>query len=311
MTELPLWQETVVGEHEIDSLGHMNVRFYLARASRAATMLLDSMGISAGPATILRSFDTYSRFAREQFAGNRLETSGGHIATESSDSVGCYFEIRNPDSGDMAANFILQTGLVDRDSQIRKQIPEVSVNPEFQITVPDYARPRSLKLTEPGRVTLEDLEGVITDDPTPGMMSGRREGVVLEDDCDEAGRLREDVELISLMHRPQPGQPFNQMGPPHLTDEHGRRYSWAMMETRSVVWQKPMFGDTVLSLSADIAYGEKWRQSRRWMYVRDTGVLLAVHDTVGICIDLDARRAIPIPSELTATIERNLLPQFA
>ena len=308
---LPLWQETVVKDSEIDSLGHMNVRFYLARANYAARKMTAALGLVADDASQVRSMDVYSRFAREQFAGNPLETRGGHIPTESADGIGCYFEIVNPESGDTAASFILQLGLVDRDSQVRKSLSKITANPEWQIELPDHARPRSLQLTEPRRIPLEDLEGVISVEPTPGMMSGRREGIVLAEDCDDEGRLREDIELMALLHRPAPGQKFNEMGPPQLKDEQGRRYSWAMMETRSVVWQKPSAGDTVVSMSADISLGEKWRQSRRWMYVRDTGVLLAVHDTVGVCIDLDARRAMPIPAELIGSIERNLLPQFA
>ena len=61
-------------------------------------------------------------------------------------------------------------------------------------------------LTMPQPVILADLEEVISDDPTPGMMSGRRENIVLSEDCDEDGQMLEDVELMFIMHRPLPGE---------------------------------------------------------------------------------------------------------
>ena len=74
---------------------------------------------------------------------------------------------------------------------------------------------------------------------------------------------------------------------------------------------RPMAGEIVLSIGADIANGEKWRQSRRWMFAEETGLLLGISDSVGLCIDLDARRSIPMPFDVIEAIERSSLPQFA
>ena len=83
------------------------------------------------------------------------------------------------------------------------------------------------------------------------------------------------------------------------------------METRSVVWHRPMAGETVVSLGADVAVGDKWRQSRRWMFEQSSGKLLGISDSLGLCIDLDARRSIPIPQDVREATLKNLLPQFA
>ena len=64
-------------------------------------------------------------------------------------------------------------------------------------------------------------------------------------------------------------------------------------------------------MGADVAFGDKWRQSRRWMFVKDSGLLLGVSDSVGVCIDLDARRAISIPADMREAIQANLHPEFA
>ena len=315
MTELKVLHESTVQPDEIDSLGHMNVRFYMTRVDQANRSMMAEMGIQEGSGRAIRRLDTYTRFHREQFAGATLHTLGGLIAVEGADElreVNGYFEIRNPDNNQVAASFILRSCVIDVASQ---QVLDISTNRantgDYSVTIPEHGMPRSLSLNEPGQVPLEELEAVIGEDSTPGMMSGRLENEVHTEDCDKDGRLREEVDLMFVLHRPAPGDESKTGGPPIMRDSEGRRYSWAMIETRSVVWHRPMAGETVLSIGADIANGEKWRQSRRWMFAKESGLLLGISDSVGLCIDLDARKSIPMPADVIEAIERNSLPQFA
>ena len=317
MTELRVLHESTVQPEEIDALGHMNVRYYMTRVDQANRSMLAEMGIQEEPGKAIRRLDTYTRFHREQFAGATLHTLGGLIAVAGSDEsreVNGYFEIRNPDNNQVAASFILRSCLIDVSSQQVLDITANSVNndtSEYRVLVPEHGMPRSLSLNDPARISLEELEAVVGDDPTPGMMSGRRKNVVHADDCDSDGRLREEVDLMFVLHRPTTGDENELGGPPVMRDSEGRRYSWAMIETRNVVWHRPMAGEIVLSIGADIANGEKWRQSRRWMFAEETGLLLGISDSVGLCIDLDARRSIPMPFDVIEAIERSSLPQFA
>ncbi|MBT3868513.1 MAG: thioesterase family protein [Gammaproteobacteria bacterium] len=317
MTELRVLHESTVQPEEIDALGHMNVRYYMTRVDQANRSMLAEMGIQEEPGKAIRRLDTYTRFHREQFAGATLHTLGGLIAVAGSDEsreANGYFEIRNPDNNQVAASFILRSCLIDVSSQQVLDITANSVNndtSEYRVLVPEHGMPRSLSLNDPARISLEELEAVVGDDPTPGMMSGRRKNVVHADDCDSDGRLREEVDLMFVLHRPTTGDENELGGPPVMRDSEGRRYSWAMIETRSVVWHRPMEGEIVLSIGADIANGEKWRQSRRWMFAKKTGLLLGISDSVGLCIDLDARRSIPMPLDVIEAIERTSLPQFA
>ena len=318
MTELRVLHESSVQPEEIDALGHMNVRYYMTRVDQANRSLLAELGIEDGSGKAIRRLDSYTRFHREQFAGATLLTLGGLIAVAGSDEsreVNGYFEIRNPDNNQIAASFILRSCLIDVYSQQVLDINATSANNDltskYSVSVPEYGMPRSLSLDDPARISLEELEAVVGDDPTPGMMSGRRKNVVHADDCDTDGRLREEVDLMFVLHRPAAGEDNEPGGPPVMLDSQGRRYSWAMIETRSVVWHRPMVGEIVLSIGADIANGEKWRQSRRWMFAEETGLLLGISDSVGLCIDLDARRSIPMPFDVIEAIERSSLPQFA
>jgi acyl-CoA thioesterase FadM len=318
MTELKVLHESTVQPEEIDALGHMNVRYYMTRVDQANRTMLAERGIQEEPGKAIRRLDTYTRFHREQFAGATLHTLGGLIAVAGSDEsreVNGYFEIRNPDNNQVAASFILRSCLIDVSSQQVLDITANSANndntSEYRVLVPEHGMPRSLSLNDPARISLEELEAVVGDDPTPGMMSGRRKNAVHADDCDTDGRLREEMDLMFVLHRPTIGNENELGGPPVMRDSEGRRYSWAMIETRSVVWHRPMEGEIVLSIGADIANGEKWRQSRRWMFAEKTGLLLGISDSVGLCIDLDARRSIPMPLDVIEAIERSSLPQFA
>jgi hypothetical protein len=235
--------------------------------------------------------------------------------SDESQAINGYFEILNPDNNQVAASFILRSCLIDVSNQqvldINATSAKTDLTREYSVRVPEYGMPRSLSLNDPARISLEELEAVVGDDPTPGMMSGRRKNVVYADDCDSDGRLREEVDLMFVLHRPTTGEENEPGGPPVMRDSEGRRYSWAMIETRNVVWHRPMAGEIVLSIGADIANGEKWRQSRRWMFAEETGLLLGISDSVGLCIDLDARRSIPMPFDVIEAIERSSLPQFA
>ena len=62
--------QSPVGPEEIDSLGHLNVRFYLARVDRANRVLLNALGLGASVLetrlAVLRRMDTYCKFRRER-----------------------------------------------------------------------------------------------------------------------------------------------------------------------------------------------------------------------------------------------------
>lgn len=311
--DLSLLQESVVKESEIDSLGHMNVRFYVSRAAKAHFKLLASLGVVAGKGEALRRTDTYNRFHKEQFAGARLGVFGGLITIEGNDGMSGYYEIRNLDSDDVAAAFVMTSNLVDVETE--QFLPIEGVDPtlvkSLQVEVPEYGRPRTLNLLPPKQVSFAELAALMPEESSPHSINGRREGLVLDEDCDSEGRLKEEVDPMFVMFRPQPGQDLKKMGPPVQRDEHGRRYSFAMMEIRSVNWRRPKLGDTIVSLSADVAYGEKWRHTRRWIFAKESGELLGISDHAGLCMDLDARRAIPIPAVIREEMERTCLPQYA
>lgn len=314
MNEATLLHESHVQADEIDSLGHMNVRYYIARVDIANRKLLASHGIKPGPGQVIRRVDTYTRFHREQFTDAPLDTFGGFIQSESIDparEIQAYFEIRNTEKNEIAATFLVTTSIVDEAGQ--QIVPLNADAVKSHVAIPGHGMPRSLSLIWPKQVSIEDIEPHLIEDPDVGMMTGRRENSVVPDDCDAHGRLREEFDLMSVLFRPDPLADSEEImtGPPILKDDEGRRYSFAMLETRSVIWHRPMDGDRIVALSADIACSDKWRHTRRWMFVKSSGLLLGVSDSLGICIDLDARKAISMSPKLQKAVSASCLPQFA
>jgi acyl-CoA thioesterase FadM len=310
---MQILDESSVLESEIDSLGHMNVRFYLSRLGRANTVLLNALGISSNLGdAVVRRHDTYSRFRREQFAGAELRVAGGVLGLHN-DLVRCYFEIRNPEKDEIAATFIVDCGLINPISQQRLAIPIVAagINEQYGTRLPEHGQPRSLSLDSPRiDITPDELSRRVSRELTPGMMSGYRESVVALQDCDSNGYLREDVDLMFVMHRTQTAEKAASFGPPVMKTTNGNRFSWAMIETRAIVFRRPQAGDRLISIGADVALGERWRQSRRWAFVEKTGVLVGINDVVGMALDLDERRSIVIPDNLRESIERDYLPDL-
>lgn len=307
-----------VTPEEIDSLGHLNVRFYLARLDRASHRLLAALGLSAeelnARSATLRRVDTYSRFRREQFEGAELTVHGGVLAT-AGDQVRCYFEIRNPAREEIAATFVTGTVMADRRSRRVLGLPESvrQINEQYGVQLPDYAAPRSLSLDPPRMdiplaTLLERIEPY-----TEFGMTGRRERIIEADDCGPDGILRDDVELMFILFRRQieAATDAKAFGPSVLHTDEGHRFGWAMLETRNIELARPRAGDTVVWIGADVNIADKSRQSRRWAFVQDTGQMLSIEDSVGIAMDLDARKAINIPASIRAGMGQNYLPEFA
>ena len=83
------------------------------------------------------------------------------------------------------------------------------------------------------------------------------------------------------------------------------------METRTLLYGQPRLGDTLSYFNTDLAIEKKSRLSRRWAFDTASGALLGISDNVGLCIDLDARRAIAWPDEIRKLIEQHQQPQLA
>ncbi len=297
MSELLLLNESVVDQSEIDALGHMNVRNYIYRGYEANRELLRRAGVEG-----FQSVDLYSRYLVEQYAGATLHTFGGIVESQDGSDVSGYFEVRNPDKDELAATFIIGCA-ADSVGAIDEQL---------RIEVPEHGKPRSLSLVRPKPVTLGEVQPHIAEgEEEQGRPRSRLNVVVHPDDCDEEGRLRDEIDLMLMTYDRSQPERKGPVGPSELRDAEGRPYGWAMMEARTFTFSRPGAGDRIVSLGGDIAYTSKVRHTRRWMFNDDSGELVGIHDSISLCIDLEARRSRAIPDEIMTMIERDCLSALA
>ena len=314
-TDIPLLlHESIVDESEIDTLGHVNVRCYAERAVRANVALMNRLGILADTAsgTTLRRVDTYIRYQREQVLGAPLNTYGGILCREADDvGLTAYLEIRNVDRDEIAASYIMTSTIVENQSQRRlgMTVDKQAVS-DFTFAQPEHGRPRSLSLTPPARASFEELVAMVPDNQN-SEFNGRWEGRVSADDCDAQGWLKEELDLSYIAYRKDTAKESIPKEPTVMTDKTGRRFGWAMVEARFMDANIPTVGETVVCLGADTRISEKWRQTRRWFFSKETQILFGISDHIGMYLDLESRRIIPIPEELRQQLESNALPQYA
>lgn len=270
-----------VTDDQIDALGHMNVRWYTHLATLATSAMVRRLGIDAP-----ELLSAYTRHHREQLLGDRLEVRSGVLADPR--RLRMYHELRNADDGGLAATFVheLDHGAVEAPP----------------VTLPDHGRPRSIDLGADR----------VANAPTLGEAIGAGLAVRLPravDDDDTAGAAtvphRNAAGLVWVGETADEADGWIQSGP------DGQRIAWATMESRIWAPSLPTSGARIQSFGAPIRIGEKFVQQLYWVFALDTADLLVVMEVVSIVLDLDARRAIPIPSDLRALRERQLRPDLA
>jgi len=312
-----LLHTSVVEPDEIDALGHLNVRFYMARAQRANEALMAELGL--GPEALealgarLVQADSYTRYHREQFKGSTLTVRGG-VLEAGTESLRLYFEVDNDAKGEIAASFIFVMALIDRATRAPLKLPEAVVTAAIQAmtVLPDHGRPRTVNL-DPPRVdlTFDEVAGRLGEGETADPMSWRMERTIEAEACDAYGFLSDTEDFMFGMprgSRPVEGQRW---GPMTFTTEEGHRVGWASLETRSVRLSQPRGGETICSIGAEIGLHDKVRHSRRWLFNLTTGKLVSLNDNIALALDLDARRPIAIPAQLRSQLEKRHLPDFA
>ena len=313
---MKILDESVVRAEEIDSLGHLNARFYMERVARANEALIASLGLDLATrdkaGAVLARPDAYIRYQREQRLGAQLQVRSGLIDVDG-DSLRIFHEVRNAVTDDIASVTLATFTLQSRATRTPMPLPAAVVETARAVRepLPDYGNPRSLTLTQPRLdVTFQhvfDRVGAFGDGAT-GMLTER---VLPQDICDEFGFVRDGEELLPAIFRRGRPEELEVLGPPITVSPSGLRYGWALMELRTLQVSRPRAGDRVRSIGAILGMNRKVRQSRRWTFNGDSGALISIDDTVALLLDIDGRQAIEIPADLREELSRQGAPELA
>jgi acyl-CoA thioesterase FadM len=302
---LRLLHESVVRSEEIDALGHMNVRFYGARALASTDRLLAELGVDADDfrAAVAVVHDMpclFTRYHHEQHTGSSLEVRGGLVRV-SEDGVRLYHELRNPEQDELAASFV---------HDIRFRVPGEDTPLLLPSSVLKELSRSISRIPEAGRPRTIDLDGAPV---APSLSEALESGLAFRlprrveaDDCDGEGRLSAEMRPFYMWGGdPIPPEKLAD-GPSLIPLADGGKMGWASMETRSVMVQQPVAGMRIQAFAATVELARKTNMRRYWVFDLDTQNLLLSNEVVELALHLGQRRAIEIPAAIREEMLKNL-----
>jgi acyl-CoA thioester hydrolase len=283
---------------ECDELGHLNVRFYLAKAWEGVSDLADRIGMpdafQTGTTATLRPADITIRYLGEVHPGAPLVIEGAtlDIAEQSADII---LSVRHAASGRIAAIFLMRLEhcvpaggpAFEWPGRIRQALER------FRGERPAEASPRSLDDGEPAPgLTLDQAD-------TLGLPEIGR-GRINPEDCDVFG---------VMMPEHLQGKVSNSVSNfedafPEQTAAHasgGGRIGGALLEGRIAIRRWPRAGQGYVIRSGLQSADRNVRKIVHWVF--DThGKLLWSMQGVAAIMDLDARKLVKADDRTLATL---------
>jgi acyl-CoA thioester hydrolase len=287
---------------ECDTMGHMNVQFYVARMSDSLPSLLLALGL--GPRqcraldVTLAPRDHHIRFLKELRPGEPFTVLGGVLAAKS-DGLRLYQEMRNTATGAVAASVVTEAVLVDaerRGDRLPLPADALARAAELVETLPAHAEPRGLALDPPRpRPRWDEADRL-------GLML-TQQGAVSPAECDERGLMLARA-VIGRVADSVPNMVAKTRGVDRSAGETGG----AALEYRLVYHATPRRGD-LLALRAGIrAVGAKALTWGHWLFDRETGEAVATTEAVVVSFDLKTRKSVEMPAAQRHHLGRFLVP---
>jgi len=282
-------------------MGHMNVRFYLARMMEGLAEFCYAAGLPeafrARAASTLLPRDQYIRFVREVLPGQPIYMTA--CVLEVSDrSAYIYQELRHAD-GSPCASFRTWVDHVDAGSGAAYPWPPRTreLLERLRAVPPADLAPRSLDPEAPPVAHPTAAAADAIGAPVIGR------GVVSAAHCDVFGRMacemfigRVSDSVSNLL------SPWRRSLPP--AGAAATRVGGAVLEYRLVYRRWPRAGDRLTVRSSLGAATEKTHSFIHWIIDPESGVAWCTCEALAVTLDLDARKIIRSPPERLAALQR-------
>ncbi len=283
---------------ECDEMGHMNVRFYVAKMMEGLGELAHVVGLGhafgKNAQSTLRPRDQHIRFIKEAHAGAPF-TMTGCVLDVTDTSVLVYQQITHA-SGEPCASFRTWVDHIDVDSgaafnwtaSTRAQLEALKDEP------PAVTAPRSLDMSMPTRAsaTMADADAV------GAPVIGR--GIVLPQHLDLTGAMMPEFFIgrvsDSISHLLRPWR--EKVREAALARGETLRMGGAVLEYRIVYRRWPRAGDRMVIRSGSGFRKEKVHSFIHWLIDPDTGLAWCTSEAVAVSLNLDTRKIIPSSPEL-------------
>lgn len=290
---------------ECDPMGHMNVQFYVARASDGLASLALALGL--GPSygrregTGLVAVDHHVRFLKEFRPGAPFRVLAG-VLEVGDDRLRVFEQFENTVTGAPAATFIADVRLADLATRDAVALPDIVREKARELTIdlPDHGAPRGLALDPPGPApTIEDARN--------GGMMAVYQGMVAPSDCDSNGYMT-TPNYIARISAAVPNVIALTRGVDRSADNTS---GGAALEYRLIYRTVPRVGDILVLFSGIKSIGGKTFIWGHRMFDKETGNAVATAETVAVNLDLVNRRATEIPDDMRAGLTAHLVPELA
>lgn len=294
---------------ECDELGHLNVRFYLAKAQEAVAGFADQLGMhrafAANATSTLLLKETQVRFLSEARPGAPLTIKGGVLGHDT-DSVTLGLVLEHAGQRIPAASFEArlehiapQTG---RPFAWPKRIQDALEN--AQIDRPAILETRSLSQTpaDPG-LTLEQAQAL-------GLQEIGR-GSINPDELDAFNRMRIEFaigKISNSVNHFSDGFPEQWKA---FADNEPLTVSSAVLESRIVLRRLPTSGEGYVIRSGLKSATEKVRTLVHWAFDPVSGKPLWSMEAVACMLNLQTRKLEPATPDMLSTLQSKVKSELA
>jgi acyl-CoA thioester hydrolase len=298
-----------VNTWELDDMGHMNVRFYVARASEALVGVAAALGLpgafrpTATSTLVVR--EQHIRFMREARARAPLHMTAGVLELGESDAR-LQMMLIHSNTGEPAA--AIQTVVTHATASERRVFPWSATTraraEAMMTTTPARAGPRS--------ISLAPVESVASLDAADRMgLVKLAAGAFLEQDCDVFGRMRAEQFIGRISDGVPRMSAVFRAAVTEATPAAPARVGGAVLEYRLLHLAWPRVGDRFEIRSGVAGVDHRAQRMVHWMLDPETGRAWGSSEAVAISLDLDARKIIPITDAAQAAIRERITPGLA
>lgn len=293
-----------VNRWECDENDHLNVRFYLHKAHQALDAFAQAQGLSAALPRQVRWLDTlrahHIRYLREARMAVPMTGDVGVVGYEGS-CLTLLCELRHGATGTVLAAFLSEFELPPSTDEAVRAVLSAGT-----VAVPDHAGARGVAA---GTTSYAGLPMAAAQDAGYRLIGA---GVIQPEECDDRGVLNP----WHYMGRTSDGMPgfWSQLQDAQEQAAGEGYLGGAVLEYRMEIHRQLTRGEAYRHLGALGELGEKTQQIGHLIYEQRTGELAVSAEALGISLDLQTRKSIPIPAnrrERMAAHRRQPLPAMA
>jgi acyl-CoA thioester hydrolase len=293
-----------VNTWECDEVGHMNVRFYVARAMEGLAGFASEIGLvdpfGRRAASTLLVKDQHIRFIKEARPPAALHMTAGVLDVGDTEARILQLLFHSA-TGALAASFqtvVAHVSVNDRrpfswSARSRRSLESLKVG------VPAAAAPRSLSLDS-------SASGGSLDAAQALSLIRIASGVVGIQDCDVFGRMRPEV----FIGRISDGVPAlrGHLNGDAVHGDGGRHLGGAVLEYRVAYMGWPEAGSRLEIRSGLAGVDDRTQRFVHWILNPSTGRPWGSAMAVAVSLDLDGRKVVPLTPEQRARLEAQVIP---